>query len=134
MGFCLTRYGDLNFKFFAMKSFIKYLIFGIMLAGITTISCKKEMPEEIDSHPNNRPPVANAGPDQSFTLPKDTVNLDGSGSTDPDNNIIGYSWSRISGPTSVNIKNLNAIQTQVFLLVEGIYSFELKVTDSGGLH
>lgn len=122
-----------------MNSVIKYLIFGVLVAGITSTSCRKEVPDLIDpqlmdSLKNNRPPVANAGPDQSFTLPKDTVTLDGSGSSDPDNNILGYSWSKISGPASFNIKNVNAMQTDLFLLVEGVYSFELKVTDSGGLY
>jgi K319L-like, PKD domain len=38
----------------------------------------------------NRPPVANAGLGQTITLPANTVNLDGSASTDPDNNITRY--------------------------------------------
>ena len=35
----------------------------------------------------NRPPVANAGVDQTITLPTNTTTIDGNGSTDPDNNI-----------------------------------------------
>ena len=81
----------------------------------------------------NRPPVANAGGDQTITLPTNTVNLDGSASTDPENNITGYVWTKISGPTSFNIVNLNAVQTQVTNLIQGIYQLELKVTDAGGL-
>jgi len=82
-------------------------------------------------HPNH-PPVANAGADQTITLPTNTATLKGSGSTDPDNNIISYAWTKISGP-SFNIANGNAIQTQVSNLIQGIYQFELKVTDAGGL-
>ena len=59
--------------------------------------------------------------------------LDGSASTDPDNNIVSYAWTKISGPSSFNIVNVNAVQTQVSNLTEGIYQFELKVTDAGGL-
>ncbi len=81
----------------------------------------------------NRPPVANAGTDQTITLPANTITLNGSGSTDPDNNITSYLWTKISGPTSFNIVNANAVQTQITNLVEGIYQFELKVTDAGGL-
>ena len=81
----------------------------------------------------NRPPVANAGADQTIALPANTITLDGSGSTDPDNNITNYLWTKISGPFSFNIVNANGIQTQVNNLVEGIYQFELKVTDAGGL-
>jgi hypothetical protein len=81
----------------------------------------------------NRPPVANAGADQTITLPTNTVTLNGSGSTDQDNNITNYSWTKISGPASFNIINSNAVQTQITNLAEGTYQFELKVTDAGGL-
>jgi len=81
----------------------------------------------------NRPPIANAGPDQSITLPANTIALNGNASTDPDNNITTYTWSKISGPPSFNIGNTNIVQTQVINLIEGVYQFELKVTDAGGL-
>jgi len=81
----------------------------------------------------NRSPMANAGPDQAITLPVNTTTLDGNGSTDPDNNITSYTWVKISGPSSFNIANANVVQTQVTNLVQGIYQFELKVTDAGGL-
>jgi Tol biopolymer transport system component len=80
-----------------------------------------------------RPPVANAGPDQTIILPTNTVALDGSASTDPNNNITSYLWTKISGPLSFTIANANAVQTQVTNFIEGIYQFELKVTDAGGL-
>jgi hypothetical protein len=82
---------------------------------------------------NNHPPVADAGINQTVLLPVNTVNLDGSGSSDPDNNIISYTWTKVSGPPSFNIANPNAIQTQITNLVQGVYHFELKVTDAGGL-
>jgi hypothetical protein len=82
----------------------------------------------------NRPPVANAGPDQIITLPTNTVTLDGSASTDPDNNIANYAWSKISGPLSYSFTNANAVQMQVTTLVAGDYKFELKVTDGDGLN
>jgi hypothetical protein len=80
-----------------------------------------------------RPPVANAGVDQTITFPTNGVMLDGSASTDPDNNITAYTWTKISGPSSFTIANPNAAQTQVTNLAEGIYQFELKVTDALGL-
>jgi hypothetical protein len=43
------------------------------------------------------PPIANAGADQIITLPTNAVNLDGSASTDPENNITSYAWTKISG-------------------------------------
>ncbi len=81
----------------------------------------------------NRPPNANAGVDQTINLPTNTITLDGSGSTDPDNNITNYLWTKISGPFSFNFVNASTVQTQVNNLVEGVYLFELKVTDAGGL-
>jgi len=83
--------------------------------------------------PNNQPPVADAGQDQAITLPNNIVTVDGSLSADPDNNITAYQWSKISGPSSFNIENTNDIQTQVTSLIEGVYQFELKVRDAGGL-
>jgi len=82
---------------------------------------------------SNRPPVANAGLDQTITLPTNSITVNGSGSTDPDNNITSYEWIKISGPSSFNIGNANTVTTQVNNLVEGVYQFELKVTDAGGL-
>ncbi|HSU28874.1 MAG TPA: PKD domain-containing protein [Chitinophagaceae bacterium] len=85
----------------------------------------------IDLSPN-RPPIANAGPNQTLTLPVSTANLDGSASTDPDYNITGYAWSKISGPAYFNITNQLGMQTTVDL-APGIYQIELKVTDAAGL-
>ena len=86
-----------------------------------------------NSGSSNHMPVANAGTDQAITLPNNTVNLNGDQSTDPDNNILGYQWSKISGPPSFNFANSASLQTQVTSLSEGVYQFELKVTDAGGL-
>ena len=81
----------------------------------------------------NQPPVAKAGPDQSIRLPVNSGSLDGRGSSDPDNNITQYLWTRVSGPVSYNISNPNSAQSAITTLVEGIYEFELKVTDAEGL-
>jgi len=81
----------------------------------------------------NRPPVARAGVDQVIILPMSSASLDGSASYDPDNNIVAYSWTKLSGPTC-NIVSANTVQTKVDNLVEGIYRFQLKVTDAGGLY
>jgi len=81
----------------------------------------------------NHPPTANAGADQTISLPANTVSVDGSASTDPENNISSYQWRKISGPSSFNIVNANAVQTQLTNLVQGIYQFELGVFDTPGL-
>jgi hypothetical protein len=61
--------------------------------------------------PANHPPVANTGNDTTIMLPGNTVNLNGSLSFDPDNNITGYLWTKISGPSSFNITDANVVQT-----------------------
>ena len=87
----------------------------------------------IVNDPSNRPPVANAGIDQTIILPTNTITLDGSSSTDPENSITSYSWTKIFGPSSFSINNAGVVQTQVANLNQGVYQFELKVTDAGGL-
>ncbi|HEY6503929.1 MAG TPA: PKD domain-containing protein [Chitinophagaceae bacterium] len=81
----------------------------------------------------NRPPIANAGPDQNIVLPANSATLDGNGSTDPDNNIVSYTWTRISGASSFLLTNLSPSKVQITGLAAGIHVFELKVTDAGGL-
>ncbi|MEO8569832.1 MAG: PKD domain-containing protein, partial [Ginsengibacter sp.] len=79
----------------------------------------------------NQPPTANAGIDQSITLPSNSVTLTGTGN-DPDGSIATYQWTKISGPSSGSIKNPTSASTSVPSLVEGVYLFELKVTDNSG--
>lgn len=81
----------------------------------------------------NRPPVANAGPNISITLPTKNSNLNGSASSDPDLNIDSYAWTWISGPAQFSIGNPAAASTTLNNLVEGTYSFRLVITDSEGL-
>ena len=126
----------------------KRLLKIILLTSIVSIgisSCQKEFNDRNGSNApgsnargskgpkTNRPPVANAGADQVITLPTNTVSLIGS-ATDPDNNITSYQWTKISGPSSFTIANPSSVQTQVTKLVEGVYQFELKVTDQFGLN
>ena len=114
-----------------MKQLAAIVVYILFAAIILTISCKKEYSYEGGT--KNQPPVANAGADTLIRLPVNTVLLDGSASRDPDNNISGYSWRTISGPSSPNIHNPSASITKADQLVEGIYQFELKVIDDGGL-
>ncbi len=81
--------------------------------------------------PPNQPPVANAGPNQTITLPLNSVTLTGTG-TDPDGTITAYEWRKFAGPSQFNIVSPNQAQTVVNNLVQGTYRFELKVTDNDG--
>jgi N-acetylneuraminic acid mutarotase len=87
----------------------------------------------VDNPAFEQPPVACAGDDTVITLPANTITLDGSCSSDPDNNLKAYQWAKISGPATFTISDVSAKQTEVTNLVKGEYRFELKVTDSAGL-
>ncbi len=75
------------------------------------------------------PPVANAGPDQTITLPNDIALLDGSGSTD-DYAISSYAWTETSGDGS--IESPKQAGTAVVGLSAGDHTFQLTVTDDEG--
>ena len=74
----------------------------------------------------NEPPVADAGPDQGIIL-GETVTLDGSGSSDPDNNIDTYDWD--FGDSAVGS---GMIVTHTYT-APGTYEAVLTVTDTDGL-
>src|SRR5690606_31680543 len=83
------------------------------------------------SSSTNKPPVANAGPDQTITLPTNSVKISSS-ATDPDGTISTYRWSYVSGPSSYKITAPNNRITEFTNLVAGTYVFRLTVTDNGG--
>ena len=78
----------------------------------------------------NQPPVAVAGNNQVITLPVSSVTVNGNGSTDADGSITGYQWTKIDGPAQFTIVSPNTVQTVVNNLAQGVYRFELKVTDN----
>ena len=80
---------------------------------------------------NNQPPVANAGSNQTITLPTNSVTLTGSG-TDPDGTVASYAWTQVSGPSAGAITTPGGATTTVTGLVQGVYVFQLLVTDNQG--
>jgi hypothetical protein len=107
----------------------------LMLIIATTnhifFSCNKP-PGIIPVSGTNKPPIANAGPDQEITLPANTVELDGSASQDPDGYINYYRWTRIAGNSSAFIVGPGASRTTIRNLFPGTYLFVLAVRDNGG--
>lgn len=78
----------------------------------------------------NTPPVANAGEAQTVTV-SETVQLDGSGSSDQDGDTLTYLWAFSSTPdgSSVTITN-NSSETASFTPdVAGLYEISLSVND-----
>jgi hypothetical protein len=83
----------------------------------------------------NRPPVADAGPDQTV-IEGVTVMLDGTNSTDPDGDAVSYLWEQTSGPT-VDLSDTTDGRltfTAPDVGPDGAsLSFRLTVSDSRGL-
>lgn len=80
----------------------------------------------------NTPPIARAGTDQTITLPVNSVTLNGTASSDPDGTIAAFNWVKIGGPSQNNIASPNGSTTVVGNLIQGVYSFQLTVTDNRG--
>lgn len=83
-------------------------------------------------NPANVAPTADAGSDQTTTLPANSVTLTGTG-TDPDGTIASYLWAKISGPTGGAIATPTTASTDITSLQEGTYVYQLTVTDNLGL-
>jgi hypothetical protein len=78
----------------------------------------------------NKVPVANAGINQTMTLPGGQrsidVHLDGSLSSDPDGTVSAYSWTGIPNPSP------NSTFSPMVTLYPGTYRYSLVVTDDKG--
>uniref|UniRef100_A0A287D3T3 KIAA0319 n=1 Tax=Ictidomys tridecemlineatus TaxID=43179 RepID=A0A287D3T3_ICTTR len=81
----------------------------------------------------DHPPVANAGPNQTMTLPQNSVTLNGNQSSD-DHQIVLYEWSLdpSSGSKEVAMQGAQTPYLHLSTLQEGEYTFRLLVTDSAG--
>lgn len=82
----------------------------------------------------NKPPTARITGNVVITLPINTAELDGSKSSD-DKGIVSYHWTRDEGsPAAGEVLNHSDHHPVLFLsnLVEGTYTFHLKVTDAKG--
>lgn len=84
--------------------------------------------EEIDY-----PPQSNAGADVILYLPHNNITLNGTLSTD-DHQIVSWEWTKDGSDESkaVDMQNTHTPYLSLSHLEEGIYTFELKVTDAKG--
>jgi hypothetical protein len=105
----------------------------LILATAVLVSCKKEPVMAVP-----KPPVANAGPDQTIMKPQDTARLSGVLSHDPKGDLLSYKWTTVAGPNSPNMDVdrilmplLKPYEMFVYNLQVGVYHFEFIVTDKG---
>ncbi|MEE9363606.1 MAG: malectin domain-containing carbohydrate-binding protein, partial [Cellulophaga sp.] len=74
-------------------------------------------------------PVANAGIDQTLTLPTSSVTLNGSGNDPDGGSITGYAWTQVSGPSTATLIGVATADLTVSDLIAGTYAYRLTVTD-----
>ncbi|XP_036623311.1 low-density lipoprotein receptor-related protein 11 isoform X2 [Trichosurus vulpecula] len=89
-------------------------------------SAASSPPQEYDE-----PPHSKAGQDVVLQLPTDWVTLDGRESTD-DHAIIKYEWTLQQGDSSLDMKVPQSGILKLSHLREGVYIFQLTVTDTAG--
>lgn len=85
----------------------------------------------VNAAPVVGPPSANAGSNQTITLPANSVTLTGSGS-ETNGSIVSYSWTQVSGPSTATLSSAAQSSTVASGLVQGTYTFQLTVTDNSG--
>ena len=81
--------------------------------------------------PVNRPPIVDAGGDQSITLPTNQVSLNGTASDDglPQGSVLQLAWTKVSGPGTVVFSDpTKAISTATFTTA-GEYVLKLTASD-----
>ncbi len=102
------------------------ILLAVLLAGLLT-ACGGGGGNGGDT---NNPPIANAGLDQTVTTGS-LVILDGSGSSDPDGDLLTYSWSFASFPSGSNAALSDpAVVNPTFTAdVDGSYVVSLVVND-----
>lgn len=98
-----------------------------LLTTLLFISCNKPDPVIVP-----KPPVANAGADQTIQLPLQSFTLTGSATT-PQGSISGSLWSLISGPNVPTINSPASATTTVGNFVAGTYLFQYRVNNTDGL-
>lgn len=78
--------------------------------------------------PSNSAPVANAGSDQTITLPA-SANLAGTATDDGQPGPLTTTWSKVSGPGTVTFGNANALATTAAFSAAGTYALRLTASD-----
>uniref|UniRef100_UPI0037E850D1 low-density lipoprotein receptor-related protein 11 isoform X1 n=1 Tax=Semicossyphus pulcher TaxID=241346 RepID=UPI0037E850D1 len=88
-------------------------------------------PGEDDTQEVDEPPRSDAGQDVVIQLPTDWAVLDGRDSVD-DHEISHYEWTLVRGDTAIDMKATHPGLLKVTDLQEGVYTFQMTVTDAAG--
>jgi hypothetical protein len=86
------------------------------------------------SPPPTAAPVANAGPDQTLTLPTSSTTLAGAGTAASGATVTAYSWTQVGTTPAVASFSSKTVANPTVsgLTVAGVYTFALVVTDNTG--
>lgn len=97
---------------------------------VTDVLGASSAPDTVTVTFNNAKPVADAGSNQAATV-NDTILLDGSASSDANNDPLSYDWSFTSVPagSSATLNDPTAIQPEFVADIEGTYIVSLVVND-----
>ncbi|XP_019964655.2 low-density lipoprotein receptor-related protein 11 isoform X2 [Paralichthys olivaceus] len=91
----------------------------------------EELAEEDGAPDVDEPPRSDAGQDVVIQLPTDWAVLDGRDSVD-DRRISHYEWTLVKGDTAINMKATHPGLLKISGLQEGVYTFQMMVTDTAG--
>ena len=120
---------------FTLHGLIDDVTYFFVATAYDTEGLESDYSEELIYGTVNHPPVADAGSDQEVDE-GETVTLDGSNSTDPDNGIASYLWTQTTG-SSVTLSDPTATKptfvTPPVNVNETTLTFHLTVEDNGGL-
>ncbi len=88
------------------------------------------VPDTVTISTTNSTPVANAGPDQTVFVGS-TAELDGSGSTDVDGDLLTFRWSLVSVPSgsAATLSDATAVRPTFKVDVSGTFLAQLIVND-----
>ncbi|KAM6914968.1 low-density lipoprotein receptor-related protein 11 [Xenentodon cancila] len=89
------------------------------------------LPEVEDTQEMDEPPRSDAGQDVVIQLPTDWAVLDGRDSVD-DHGIRQYQWALVKGDSAISMKATHPGLLKVSGLQEGVYTFQMTVTDIVG--